>query len=261
MVLAQVLCWHAAANAEKRPLAQPAAKKALTERHMSERQRVAAAVRAVKATEQSVLRKGYSLELRPEQVPFNGNPTNPITGAGPIEVTVWKRPQGRHRWMWSWMTPFFKTRYLVNVCRHGQACVLDRVSDNPLARLGRFLTPVREVAGDIVRSKQALGGVFQVAMGAFVTGATGGLAQTVGAAAIVNGVHFVFGALQERKQARRQALEDTATWARKVGKKAEHYPYIADAYRHYRERVEEIDSGTQSASLKKFAEQLSANGL
>src|SRR5688572_28254570 len=63
---------------------RPARKQSL----MSAAKRSQLAVAAVRASLDRWVKPGTQVDIRPAIVPFNGDPRNPITGRGPVEVFV-----------------------------------------------------------------------------------------------------------------------------------------------------------------------------
>lgn len=244
-------------------LAQKTVPKAGT---LTERQRAAIALREVRQQARPWVRPGYTLKVRPSVVPFNGDPRHPITGSGPIQVHAWLEPRkgavGPNGKPLKPQRTISPRKYLVNVCANGTACLLEEVSNTKLARLRRGLGPVKELVHDVVSSRQALSGLSQVALsGALVNAADSDGLRGLAIGGIITGIQFVHGAIKEHNAGRRKALVDTVTWAREEGAKPSGFPHLKTAYRHYVEVLGEARPGTRPVSLKRFAEQLAAQGL
>jgi hypothetical protein len=230
------------------------------------KQRQAMAIRAVTRELRPWVPKSDSLKVRTAIVPFNGDERNPITGTGPIEVFVRQDPKdGSKRFIHRLFDKYSTRRFYVNVCPNGQACILDMQSDAPLQKLGRKLGPMRELAGEIVGSKEAVSGILQLASGGLLSqlGSAQNFKQIalISGALAANGLRYIYESAKGRNTARRDAIARTVKWAQDEDAAGRGYPHVTGAYRHYKTVLEETKSGTRPVSLKRFAELLNAQGL
>ena len=223
---------------------------------LSQKQREQVAIRAVKQALGAWVPRSDQIRVRSAIVPFNGDERNPITGTGPVEIFVRQDPKEgtRRGTIGSFFDKYSNRRFFVNVCGDGKACILAQEYDAPFYKLGRAMRPIRELAGDAFASKEGVGGLIQMGLGAAIHTA-------LGAAGIASGIAFIANSVKGRRDARKQALVDTVSWARDQGKSETGFPHITTAYRHYTQRLEDIKAGTTPLDLKRFAEQLSAQGL
>ncbi len=244
-------------------LAGPAAAPA-TARAMTSAARGQLAVDEVKRSLVAWKAPSARLDVRAAIVPFNGDPRNPITGEGPVEVYVSDRrlhEGGLVRRLLARMNPYTRQKYLVHVGAGGEAHILDRISLAPHRRLGRFLAdklPLRYLAVDFLRSGKATEGFFTA------VGATGAAAVNpwVSGALYMRLAQVLKSGLESQTKLRRQALDDTVAWAKTTHTGSTQWPTLMETYRAYKSRLADLqEGGAQPLALGDFAEQLSIRQL
>jgi hypothetical protein len=221
---------------------------------------------AVEAVERSLapwVGKGTQVDIRPAIVPFNGDPRNPITGAGPVEVFVEQndsRPKGFLGRLFARFNPFAKQKYLVNVCKNGNACVLERISLAPQRRFTRFIAnhlPIGTLAVDFLKSDKAAEGLWTM-LGA---GGAAAVSPLISGALIMRAFQVVRDGIKSQDDVRRRALDETVKWAHDTFENEKRWPTLMEAYRDYKGAVEEEHSGARPLELGAFAEALSIRNL
>lgn len=247
----------------KKPVAKKATVQAPAVTKLDDEARGKLAIDAVKKSLKPWLKPGEKVTIRAGIVPFNGDPRNPITGAGPVEVFVSAAPKpnlGFFRRFMAKFDPFAKQKYLVHVGTDGEANVLERISLAPQRRFGRFLAnklPIGTLAVDFIRSDRASEGIW-TAVGASGSAMvnpwlSGALWMRVG--------QVVRDGIKSQQDVRKRAMDATVAWAHDIAKEEGSYPTLMQSYRAYRAKVEDEQTGARPLELCNFAEALSIRSL
>jgi hypothetical protein len=246
----------------KKIAAKKTAPKAVVTR-LDDEERGKLAIDAVKKSLKPWMKPGEKVTIRAGIVPFNGDPRNPITGAGPVEVFVtakddpsagfWKRLKAK-------LNPYGKQKYLVHVSADGEANVLERISLAPQRRFARFLAtklPIGTLVIDFIKSDKLSAGI------GTALGATGSamVSPALSGAMWMWFAHTVREGVKGQQEVRIRAMDATVEWARNVNKDVGSFPTLMETYRSYRFQVESQQTGARPLELCRFAEALSIRNL
>jgi hypothetical protein len=251
-----------AATKSKRPQS-PQSRKHTPRKALSDAQRGKLAVAAVKRSLTPWVARGQKVTIRPAIVQFDGDPRNPITGAGPVEVFVTQEAQPSQSWFRRVLWRFNSKRqeqYLVHVGPTGDAQILERLSLAPQRRFARFLAnhvPLTSLFLDFYKSDRASEGLW-TAIGAI------GVAPVnlgVSGALFLRLAQVVREGVTSENTMRKKALDSTVAWVQKVRRREGAYPTLMATYRAYKGSVEDQQSGARSLSIGEFAEALSIREL
>jgi hypothetical protein len=219
------------------------------------------AIDAVKKSLTPWLAPGEKVTIRAGIVPFNGDPRNPITGAGPVEVYVTAKPKaGFLSRLFAKFNAYGKQKYLVHVGRDGEANVLERISLAPQRRFARFLStklPLGTLTIDFLKSDRTSEGAWTA------IGATGSAAFNpwMSGALWMRVAQVVHAGIKSQQDVRKRALDSTVEWARNIRKDEGAFPTLMETYRAYRANVEDQQTGARPLGLCDFAEALSIRNL
>lgn len=221
---------------------------------------------AVRAVQQSLVgwtKPGVKMKVRPAIVPFGGSASNPITGAGPVEVFVEQElsPQrGFLRNLVARFNPYAKQKYLVHVGEDGETEILERTSLAPHRRVARFLAeklPLRTLFVDFFNSKRASEGMWTLA------GASGSafVNPYLSGALFMRLATVVRDGIQTQREARRSAIDELVKEARQGKATTGRWMNLRQAYGRYAQLVDEKHEGARPLGLGEFAHALSFRQL
>jgi hypothetical protein len=214
--------------------------------------------------------ENQKLIVRSAVVPFSGNPRNEMTGDGPIEVYVKQKlikgsaiEKAAHTF-----SKYANRKFSVNVCADGQACVLAQESLAPQAKIGRAIQsvlPARQLVNDVVRSGKGseltawlIGGGGMSQVHAAATGEHTALVMAAGGM-IVKAASTIASAAKAQAAVRQQAFKSTLTWIDETKAAEGAYPYLGQAYKRYKDTLENLSPGALPLDMTQFAQQLSIN--
>jgi hypothetical protein len=203
--------------------------------------------------------KQYNIKCKPTLVQYPGNKQRPVTGQRPVSVdgkVTYKKGQGN---MWGHvklsMDSTARARWYVDVRKGALPAVVDKQSMTPLAKVRRAL-PLGEKLHDIVHSRGVRDGVITAGLGAAAAPVSG----TASAGAVGWGVLQMYQGVERRGEARRIAVDRTASWAKESIAKGI-TPSAAEAYGTYRQYLQAQKPGTAPGSMGKFLDGLAVHGL
>ncbi len=241
--------------AAKKTTAAPAVA-ATTERRLTRDQRFASAVAGARKNAARFAGGGLGVEavLAREQIQLT--PGSSFLGRGPVRVLV--RPKiTKTTSRWERWTKAFRSdhnrRVLMSVSETGIASVMEDEPDAIQHRIWRKLNaiiPFAEITNDVISSDKAKAGLVGGVGGAFAATINPAVAVGLGMVAL----RFVSKGVQERRVARKAALDKTAEFIREKEAVGE-TPAVSVAYRFYQGEMEE--AGSRPISKDAFIEQMS----
>jgi len=227
------------------------------ERRLTRDERFAAAVAGAHKNAATFARGGLEIEavLAREQIQLTPGASN-FLGRGPVRVIVRPKVTGKTS-RWERWTKAFRSdhnrRVLMSVSETGIASVMEDEPDAIQHRIWRRLNaivPFAEITHDVVNSDKAKAGLVGGIGGLFTATINPAVAVGLGMVAL----RFVSKGVQERRVARKTALDRTAEFIREKEAVGE-TPAVSVAYRFYEGEIEE--AGSRPISKDAFIEQMS----
>ncbi len=227
------------------------------ERRLTRDQRFASAVSGARKNAARFAGGGLGVEavLAREQIQLTPGGSG-FLGRGPVRVIIRPKVTAKtSRWQ-RWTKAFrpdHNRRVLMSVSETGIASVMDDQPDAIQHRLWRRLNaiiPFAELTHDVINSDKAKAGLVGGVGGLFTATVNPAVAVGLGLVAL----RFVSKGVQERRAARKTALDRTADYIREKEAGGE-TPAVSVAYRFYQGEMEE--AGSRSISKDAFIEQMS----
>lgn len=227
------------------------------ERRLTRDQRFKSAIAGAKKAMKPFAGGGLEVEavLAREQIQLTPGGSS-FLGRGPVRVIVRPKVTSKttrwERWTKAFR-PNHNRRVLMSVSETGIASVMDDEPDTIQHRIWRRVNgiiPLAEITRDIVSSDKAKAGLVGGIGGLFTATINPAVAVGLGLVAL----RFVSKGVQERRVARKTALDETAEFVRQKEAAGE-TPAVSVAYRFYEGEMEE--AGSRPISKDAFIEQMS----
>jgi hypothetical protein len=227
------------------------------ERRLTRDQRFKSAMAGAKKAMKPFAGGGLEVEavLAREQIQLTPGGSS-FLGRGPVRVTIRPKVSSKtsrwERWTKAFR-PNHNRRVLMSVSETGIASVMEDEPDTIQHRVWRRVNgiiPFAEITRDIVSSDKAKAGLVGGIGGLFTATINPAVAVGLGLVAL----RFVSKGVQERRVARKTALDETAEFIRQKEAAGE-TPAVSVAYRFYEGEMEE--AGSHPISKDAFIEQMS----
>jgi len=229
----------------------------VADRRLTRDQRFRAAVTGARKNAARFAGGGLGVEavLAREQIQLTPGASS-FLGRGPVRVLVRPRiTKSTSRWQ-RWTKAFrpdHNRRVLMSVSETGIPSVMDDEPDAIQHRIWRRINaiiPFGEITRDIMSSDKSKAGLVGAVGGLFTASINPAVAVGVGLVAL----RYVSKGVQERRVARKAALDKTAEFIREK-EAANETPAVSVAYRFYEGEMEE--AGSRPISKDAFVEQMS----
>jgi hypothetical protein len=245
------------ADTRKAAAAPSVAPQPTQERRLTRDQRFKSAIAGAKKAMKPFAGGGLEVEavLAREQIQLTPGGSN-FLGRGPVRVIVRPKVSSKtsrwERWTKAFR-PNHNRRVLMSVSETGIASVMEDEPDAIQHRIWRRVNgiiPFAEITRDIVSSDKAKAGLVGGIGGLFTATINPAVAVGLGMVAL----RFVSKGVQERRVARKTALDQTAEFIRQKEAAGE-TPAVSVAYRFYEGEMDE--AGSRPISKEAFIEQMS----